>query len=550
MKKKLAMRIASLALCIVFVGALFGVPKAKAVAVEAVAVSIGAAVLSSYLIATNMDLIGDTAETISNGISSLVSDWVTASGVADSGDSWLSELGTAVSVRNPGVLIVPGALAAGCAAFVSWLTETFGLDEDGVTTPVFSDTADSCTLLNGAGEPFTYEFGKIVYTSGDPYLVYGTSPSELFNLLWDGVTSSRYSISVTVNRDSSYDYILSFILSPSSSSCVIDGFSRYDRASATTVDAKAISASPKCVVRDLENSKWVFCSGSLDEYGYYRLTNVVSYSFSTFPWLDNLFGSASSELSVTRSPDFFNIANNAKETNELAIYTALPGVTLEELAADIPTQIAAGTLAPTAELTQTGEGTGEGEGTDDDTVIGGDSTTVGLLQSILNRVKAIPESISTSIADVFTPSQEAVDSLSAEVDAKLPFIPDLKDFGSDLVYNLEHPEACVDGLGLTTVVDLGKGRGTYLGDTTHDLLDVSWYLEYKPLVDDLIVGFCWLVFLWNCYGALPRIIHGEGSTITVNAMDFPTVNDGSLSQKSLGPSDGSSWGPDSKWKMW
>lgn len=500
MKKKLAMRIASLTLCVVFVGALFAAPKAKAVAVEAAAVSIGVAVLGSYLIATNMDLIGDTAETISNGITSLVSDFCDFISYDGTGDDWLSELGNNAVVTSPGLISIAGAYALSLADFVDWLTEMFGLDADGKEAVAVPGTA-SYYLYNGVEFPdiesiwtnkVMYPFAFISYRYPSYYLTF-SSPEPI-------------------------------------------GFSDY--VSIGKVGAGSVGHHYK-----FDGSKWVYDFELVcDTFSSSVYSEPIWSSFDLKKSDGSLFlsasvpvpvGAVSGQLELTRNPGFSNIAENAEGTNELAIYTALPGVTLEDLAADIPAQIAAGTLAPTVELTQTEEGTGEGEGTDDDTVIGGDSTTVGLLQSILNRVKAIPESISTSIADVFTPSQEAVDNLASEVDTKLPFIPVLKDFGSDLVYNLEHPEVCADGLGLTTVVDLGKGRGIYLGDTTHDLLDVSWYLEYKPLVDDLIVGFCWLVFLWNCYGALPRIIHGEGSTITVHAREFSDVGAGS-GKKALG----------------
>jgi len=493
MKKKLAMRIASLALCVVFVGALFGVPKAKAVAVETTAAAIGVAVLGSYLIATNMDLIGDTAETISNGISSLVNNFCEFISFPGTGDGWLSELGANAVVTSPGMISIAGSYARSFANFVDWLTETFGLDEDG----------KEAVALEGLAE--FYDYGGMI------------APS--LSSIWDS---------------SVYPYV--FLAQNPSTGAPFGALCTEPPYCASNYSIGYVPG----IRIDCVDDQWVLGAFS----------DSIAVSGSAFRWcnVDILFynggvshpyaepvpiGDVSGQLVLIRNPGFSNIANSAEEVDELAIYTALPGVTLEELAADIPAQIAAGTLAPTAELTQTGEGTGEGEGTGDDTVIGGDSTTVGLLQSILNGIKAIPESISTSIADVFTPSQEAVDNLASEVDTKLPFIPVLKDFGSDLVYNLEHPEACADGLGLTTVVDLGKGRGTYLGDTTHDLLDVSWYLEYKPLVDDLIVGFCWLVFLWNCYGALPRIIHGEGSTITVHAREFPAVGAGQ-NTKALG----------------
>lgn len=128
-------------------------------------------------------------------------------------------------------------------------------------------------------------------------------------------------------------------------------------------------------------------------------------------------------------------------------------------------------------------------------------------------VDGLLDGLSSLLTDLFSPSEEAVDKLNTEVDTKLPLIGDLQSLGDDLVSTLENPGKSVKDLRMTTVVDLGKGSGQIKGAGQINLLDVSWYMEYKPLVDDIIIGFVWLVFLWNLYGALPSIIHGGASAL-------------------------------------
>jgi len=495
MKKKLAMRIASLALCVVFTGALFGVPKAKAVATE---VAVGTSALAGYMTATGIPLtvINGGASTVTAGVASMASSYATATGAASSGSAWLSSLAAGCSISPTGLLVLGAAAVVAIGAFVAWLVIENNLESAGSSITV----APELLNYNGLSLPplpsHDYYYSLILDVDGIIQL----------RACYIAPVYNGSSFSWRRGSDASYSY----------------------------------------------HGKWNLVNGEWGDHSTYSasrgqtVTYSGSYVWSDFDVTDSsgvvcFEGNNGSALSVSRGSNFSQPIDEFIEddSKEMQLYFGSPLTSLDDFAASVPNNIANNTFSVTYQIVNAdsgavgGDDTGEGEGTEDDTVIGGDSTTVGLLQSILNGVKAIPESISMSIADVFTPSQEAVDNLASEVDTKLPFIPVLKDFGADLVYNLEHPEVCADGLGLTTVVDLGKGRGTYLGDTTHDLLDVSWYFEYKPLVDDLIVGFCWLVFLWNCYGALPRIIHGEGSTITVHAREFPAVGAGQ-NTKALG----------------
>lgn len=477
MKKKLVMRIASLALCVVFVGMLFGAPKAEAVAVEATAVTIGVAVLGSYVAATQLRFTADVADTISSGIMSLVSDWVEASAVAASADDWLANLGNATQMTSPGMLQLQGAFARGCAQFVEWLTETYGLVSDGIESIIQKGTADRY-LFGLVNLPALPVYNTQVY----PYAVLYSGTNSGTTTYYLYVSNSKpYYVSSTQLRFENY---CSWTCSSGND---WGGFSSSLSGTSASVGS---------------NSKWT----REVLWANFPLSNLAGVSVYQDPVA---VGNVSGQLSIAREEGFANSAFDAADDDDLKIFTGLTAPTLSDFALEVPSQIVAGEFAPTVELTQEGEGAGEEvEMPDDATVVPG---VTPWLQSIFNAIKGIADRIVSGIKGLFVPDQTAVDSFSDEVDAKLPFIGTLQGFGGDLAYKLEHPEECANGLGLTTVVDLGKGRGSYLGTTKHDLLDVSWYLEYKPMVDDIIVGFCWLCFLWNCYGALPRIIHGEGS---------------------------------------
>lgn len=471
MKKKLVMRIASLALCVVFVGMLFGAPKAEAVAAEATAVAIGVAVLASYVAATQLRFTGDVADTISNGISSLVSDWVEASAVAASADDWLANLGNATQMTSPGMLQLQGAFARGCAQFVEWLTETFGLDEDGEEAVAIPGVSGLCSY-NGVVFPNIESVWPDMAAYPYGLIFINTSGEYVFMRLEHKVSSGGKGF-VYMYRGAGYRYEYK----------VVDG-----------AWVKSLSGSYSNVQFYCEDIIWT-------NYDCMKDDGSLLYASSPVPVV-------SGQLVISLEEGFANPAVDAADDDALTIYTGLLSESLHELAVDVPDAIADGTFAPIPELSEKWEGTDDPAAPDDTTVVPGITPW---LRSIFDGIKGIADRIVNGVKGLFVPDQTSVDSFSDVVDAKLPFIGTLQGFGDDLAYKLEHPEECANGLGLTTVVDLGKGRFHYLGSTKHNLLDVSWYLEYKPMVDDIIVGFCWLSFLWNCYGALPRIIHGEGS---------------------------------------
>lgn len=60
------------------------------------------------------------------------------------------------------------------------------------------------------------------------------------------------------------------------------------------------------------------------------------------------------------------------------------------------------------------------------------------------------------------------------------------------------------------VIDFSKAKSVYgynYGGQT-EVLDLSWYAEYKPTVDAILSGFLWLLFLWGVFKHAPGIIGG------------------------------------------
>lgn len=135
---------------------------------------------------------------------------------------------------------------------------------------------------------------------------------------------------------------------------------------------------------------------------------------------------------------------------------------------------------------------------------------VELLTAIRDGILSIPDLIVKAIAAIFVPSDTAVADVRAAIAARLPVIADVRGVLDNLVDLLQDPTHASSALDLTTVVDFGKHSSGSWGEAKVNLLDASWFLRYKSLTDDIIVGLAWLVFLWRLYGALPNIIHGLG----------------------------------------
>lgn len=140
---------------------------------------------------------------------------------------------------------------------------------------------------------------------------------------------------------------------------------------------------------------------------------------------------------------------------------------------------------------------------------------LGLLKDIWNAIIGIPKAILDGLIEIlkalFIPSEDVTAKFQEQVDKKLPVIGDLQGVGDDLVSNFSRESDPFSDARMTTQIDLSKAANGKYGTAKIDLFDLSWYVPYRPLVDDIIVGFAWIVFLWNLYGAMPSIIHGGAS---------------------------------------
>lgn len=159
-----------------------------------------------------------------------------------------------------------------------------------------------------------------------------------------------------------------------------------------------------------------------------------------------------------------------------------------------------------------------------------DTTTdyTGTLTGIWDSVKAIPQTIIDGIIEgiksIFIPSETALQEIQDKRDEKLPILIELQSWGNDVGYMLAHPEEYASNLNF--VVDFGKSD-TYwdYGGSTTNMISLDWYFDYKEDVDELLVGFAWLVFLWNLFGQAASLISGASSAAYLDTRNTHVIND-------------------------
>ncbi len=67
------------------------------------------------------------------------------------------------------------------------------------------------------------------------------------------------------------------------------------------------------------------------------------------------------------------------------------------------------------------------------------------------------------------------------------------------------------GQSATYTFKTASAQNSYVSIPEHTIiLDMSWYLPFKPYGDMVLSGFMWLSFLWLLFKRFPAIIHGEG----------------------------------------
>lgn len=452
------------------------IPKAKAVATEAVVVGFSPAILALYMKSAGLSLTAASSAAGTAAMTEMIGGYAAATGTTASAVS--SSIAAGAAISTSGAIILGVAAVALLAGITAWAINEFGLmGEDG--TPVtgavdVSGTVGYATLADGSTWP--------VYFSDD----------------YTSVPSSVGASSVPIPADTS----LSF---PNGCRIYYSGseVKAYLPDNSCCFESSAVVQS--CYLGAYKSPSKGYYWAAVHAYssdGSFLWTGTLSYSDFR---IDRVFG-----LDYTAAPDSVSVSLDADyesapeilETQQMTIDVgAGEGATEETIYNLVFNGIADGTLTSTYEITDTDTGT------DTEPDIGGDTgaetdTEVGLLGRIANGIDALADKILGGIESLFAPDAELMQEISNTFNSKFGFVSTLHQLGTDLL--------SIDASSAPPVVyiHLEDAEGSiYYGETVK-ALDMTWYARYKSDVDRIMSGFLWLGFLWLLFKRASAIIQG------------------------------------------
>lgn len=384
-KRKIVMRVCSLALCVVFTGLLFGAPKAHAVVTET---AIGTAAVASYFQATGLTMAasaGSTGALVTAGVADIAGSYAVATGAASSGSAFLSSLAAGVSISPAGALVLTAAAVVAIGALVAWYIAENGLEEEGSTA----------VAVPGVSDKFSYG-GALL----PPLPTWDTSVYRYACIRRDGSPSAGTGV---------YDLFIGsspFVAGSGDISGVINGgdFLRYG------IPFSAVSSA----------SSWTYVGTGDGDIGFNRdVYPIIWTDFDILYSSGSVFllssvpepvGDVQSRLEVIRAPEFvqpdvdFTPESQKQMVIDLGFGT---GTTLETVAEEVPNLIVAGELAPTYEIQSTAPDADD------------DLPYIPILSEILQGVQSIARTVVDGILNglegLFVPSETYLEALPAQI---------------------------------------------------------------------------------------------------------------------------------------
>lgn len=123
----------------------------------------------------------------------------------------------------------------------------------------------------------------------------------------------------------------------------------------------------------------------------------------------------------------------------------------------------------------------------------------------------MPEIIVNAILEglkkLFIPDSENINQNVDSIQSKFEFIFKIETLFKDTFSYLTSNQEKIPVI----TMNLGSARGKYNYGSNAKALDMTWYEEYKPTIDLVIIAFCYIAFIFNVYKRLPDIIAGSGA---------------------------------------
>lgn len=131
-------------------------------------------------------------------------------------------------------------------------------------------------------------------------------------------------------------------------------------------------------------------------------------------------------------------------------------------------------------------------------------TAADIKAAIQGIPSAILSGLQTVLETLFSPSADFMESKVTALKEKYPFVDTFSSLGltfKSFFLNIGSKPPII-------WIDLGAGSAWYPMGGKVKFLDLSWYSQFKPLMDNISGGFLWLWTGWRLFQSAPGIISG------------------------------------------
>lgn len=148
-------------------------------------------------------------------------------------------------------------------------------------------------------------------------------------------------------------------------------------------------------------------------------------------------------------------------------------------------------------------------------------------ERFVSAITSIPKSILDGLKSLFVPDLSYLNSTWEKFKEKVGFIGQAKNVVNDITNSIElNP---LEPPSIT--IDLTKANSKYDWGTSSIVLDLSWYVPYKPAVDFIIICFSYGFFFWNLFRKLPDIINGVSGDVPMMSYQAERVSNNSKRER-------------------
>lgn len=121
----------------------------------------------------------------------------------------------------------------------------------------------------------------------------------------------------------------------------------------------------------------------------------------------------------------------------------------------------------------------------------------------------IQEKVKELFEYFFLPDEDLANQRLDQIRQKFAFIDTLAGNGEAVINFLQNASG---NKAPVITINLGSYKGSFDYGSGSVVMDFSWYEPYKPMVDNIVAGIIWAVWLWHMYKRIPDIIAGNSMT--------------------------------------